>query len=291
MSASPTPRQIIETMLPPLRLAAGYAQQIQSRISAQPFKAGPNIFSEALTDADLSVQTFVEVALLGSFPNIRFYGEEYEQTYNTKYFRAIDLGPDGDYLVTLDPIDGTRFYMDGFPNYQIILTVLNADGFEAVLAISPAEDCYYYAFKDKGAFICPLDQDLDSGNPIRTSSEGKIFLGTRIAPLKSKLSDRYQVINVSEDYSKETPIPNVNGILKGDLAGVILAAGKFIDGGALAFLAREAGCLVTDHEGQPLPRLDQCQDYAWPGLAIATSQSIQQDLLAALKGFEVPVSG
>ncbi|MDA0866104.1 MAG: inositol monophosphatase family protein, partial [Cyanobacteria bacterium] len=76
----PTPRQILETLLPPLRLAAGYAHHIQGKIVSQPDKsdANTNPFSAALTDADLSIQTFVEVALLGAFPEIRFYGEEYE---------------------------------------------------------------------------------------------------------------------------------------------------------------------------------------------------------------------
>lgn len=287
MSASPTPRQIIETLLPPLRMAAGYSRHIQTKIAAQPAKDGPTKFSAALTDADLSIQTFVEVALLGSFPNIRFFGEEFEQSYNTKYFRAIDLGAEGDYLVTLDPIDGTLFYMDGFANYQIIVTVLNADGFEAVLAISPAEGHYYHAFRNQGTRIGNLEQPLDDCQPLQINSNSTIFLGTRIAPLKSKLSDRYPVISVSEDYSHETGIPNVNGILKGDLAGVVLAAGKFIDGAALAFLAQEAGCIVTDHQGQPLPRLDQCKDYAWPGLAIATTPEVHRDLIAALDGFQV----
>ncbi|NER79129.1 MAG: inositol monophosphatase family protein [Leptolyngbya sp. SIO1D8] len=288
MSATPTPRQILETLLPSLRLAAGYAHHIQSTIVAQPAKTGPNPFSTALTDADLSVQTFVEVALLGNFPNIRFYGEEFEQSYNTKYFRAIDLGPAGDYLVTLDPIDGTRFYMDGFPNYQIILTVLNADNFEAVLAISPAENCFYYALRGQGTFIAALDQNLEAAKPLNITPNNTLFLGTRIAALKPQLSDLYDIISVSEDYSRETGIPNVNGILKGELAGVILAAGKFIDGAALAFLAREAGCIVTDHQGQPLPRLDQCEDYQWPGLAISTSPEIHQSLMTALDGFEIP---
>ncbi|RZM82345.1 inositol monophosphatase family protein [Leptolyngbya iicbica] len=288
MSSPPTPRQILETLLPPLRLAAGYARHIQDNIVAQPAKAGPNPFSTALTDADLSVQTFVEVALLGSFPNLRFYGEEFEQSYNTKYFRAIDLGPAGDYLVTLDPIDGTRFYMDGFPNYQIILTVLNAAGFEAVLAVSPAEDQYFYALRGQGTRVGQLAQALDDCEPLQRSPNQAVLLGTRMAPLKDKLSDRYTVISVSEDYSTDQPIPNVNGILKGHLGGVILAAGKFIDGAALAFLAQEAGCIVTDHQGQPLPRLDECIDYAWPGLAIAASPDIHRDLLTALEGFQIP---
>jgi fructose-1,6-bisphosphatase/inositol monophosphatase family enzyme len=287
MSASPTPRQILETLLPPLRLAAGYSRQIQAKIAAQPDKAGATPFSAALTDADLSVQTFVEVALLGSFPDLRFYGEEFEQSYNTKYFRAIDLGPEGDYLVTLDPIDGTLFYRDGFPNYQIILTVINADGFEAVLALSPAEGNYYHAFRHQGTRIGQLEQDLLACEPLKLQPNNTILLGTRIASLKPKLSDRYNVISVSEDYSHDVGIPNVNGILKGDLGGVVLAAGKFIDGAALAFLAQEAGCIVTDHQGQPLPRLDQCEDYAWPGLAIAANADIHHDLITALAGFQI----
>lgn len=288
MPATPTPRQILKTLLPPLRLAAGYANHIQAKIAAQPFKDGPNPFSAALTDADLSVQTFVEVALLGSFPEIRFYGEEYKQSYNTKYFRSIELGPDQDYLVTLDPIDGTRFYMDGFPNYQIILTVLNADDYEAVLAINPAQDSYYYAFRGQGTFTNALEQGLDTAQRLQLKANNTVLLGTRMSSLKPKLSDRHDVINISEDYSTEVGIPSVNAILKGELGGVVLAGGQFIDGAALAFLAREAGCIVTDHHGQKLPRLDECKDYLTPGLAIAATEAIHQSLIGALEGFVVP---
>ncbi len=282
---SPTPRQILETLLPPLRLAAGYARHIQSQVAAQPSKGGPTKFSAALTDADLSIQTFVEVALLGAFPHLRFYGEEYAQSYNTKYFRAISLGPAGDYLVTLDPIDGTLYYMDGLPHYQIIVTVLNADEFEAVLAISPAADRYYYMLRGEGSFVGQLDQDLTDCQPLVIPPSNRIFLGSMLSALKPKLSDRYPVISISDDYSATNPVPTVNGILTGELGGVILGAGKFIDGAALATLAKGAGCIVTDFHGNPLPRLDHCEDYSWPGTAIASTPAIHQDLLSALEGF------
>ncbi|MEM8714351.1 MAG: inositol monophosphatase family protein [Cyanobacteria bacterium P01_G01_bin.4] len=280
-----TPRTILETLLPSLRLAAGYARHIQSRIVAQPAKDGANKFSSALTDADLSVQTFVEVALLGSFPTIRFYGEEYQQSYNTKYFRSIELGPQDDYLVTLDPIDGTLFYMDGLPNYLIILTVLNADEFEAVLAISPEEDRYFFALRGQGTHVAPLDKDLDDAAPLEISPTNTVFLASLMAPLRAKLDDRYAIISSSEDYSPNNVIPSTNGILKGELAGAVLSKGQFIDGAALAFLAREAGCIVTDHQGKALPRLDECKDYCTPGIAIAATPEIHSDLIAALEGF------
>ncbi|MGB3638181.1 MAG: inositol monophosphatase family protein, partial [Rivularia sp. (in: cyanobacteria)] len=126
-----SPRIILETLLPHLKAAAGYARFLQPKIAALPDKdGGESFFSAALTEADLAIQNFVEVALLGNFPNIRFYGEEYKSSPNTKYFRAVDFGEKDDYLVTLDPIDGTKFYIDGHSNYQIILSILNTDDYE-----------------------------------------------------------------------------------------------------------------------------------------------------------------
>jgi fructose-1,6-bisphosphatase/inositol monophosphatase family enzyme len=92
---------------------------------------------------------------------VRFFGEEHEQTYNTKYFRATDLGAMGDYLVALDPIDGTQFYLDGHSNYQIILSILNADDYEAAIAVTPGQNLYYYALRGQGAFRGQLHQDLE----------------------------------------------------------------------------------------------------------------------------------
>ncbi len=157
-STLPSPKDILSELLPFLKVAGGYAQQIQKRIAIHPDKYdGDHVFANALTDADLSIQTFIEVALLAKFPDVRFYGEEYESTYNTKYFRAIDLGPQGDYLITLDPIDGTRYYMDGHPNYLVMMTVVNADGFEAAIALSPANNRYYYSLRGQGTFVGSME--------------------------------------------------------------------------------------------------------------------------------------
>ncbi|MGF1536737.1 MAG: inositol monophosphatase family protein [Elainellaceae cyanobacterium] len=281
-STTPTPQEILAALLPHLRVAAAYSGHIQARIAAHPEKgAGDNFFAAALTDADLSVQTFVEVALLGLFPDIRFHGEEYEKTYNTKYFRATDLGPNGDYLVTLDPIDGTRFYLDNHPNYQIILGVLNADDFEAVIALTPAQDCYYYALRNEGAFVGKLTDDLEDCQPLQVDpSTNRIFLGWDMGRYAKGL-DRYQLIDIKADYSKTTLVPNVNGLLSGDLSGALLRGGKFIDGAAIAFLAQQAGCIVTTLTGEPLAPLHACENYQRSGLAIGASEAIHSDLLSA----------
>jgi myo-inositol-1(or 4)-monophosphatase len=284
VSATPTPLAILETLLPHLRVAAHYAQQIQATIAILPEKEkSHNAFAAALTDADLSIQTMIEVALLGSFPALHFYGEEYEQSRNTKYLRSQSLSPEGNYLVTLDPIDGTRFYMDKHPNYQILLGVLGWDEFEAAIAITPAKNHYMYAVRGQGLCQGQLDQALETCTPVSvTTPPPTILLGSGMDRFKAHLPDTYSIVSVEVDYSTEHTIPNVNGILTGDLAGAVLRGGKFIDGALLAFLATEMGCIVTTHDGQPLPPLHACQDYARPGLAIATSPAVHRDLLQAL---------
>ncbi|MBW4464101.1 MAG: inositol monophosphatase family protein [Pegethrix bostrychoides GSE-TBD4-15B] len=280
----PTPRQILETLLPHLRVAAAYARQIQSRIVAQPDKASPNFFAAALSDADLSIQTFVEVLLLGLFPKVRFYGEEYEKTYNTKYFKAIDLGEQDDYLITLDPIDGTQFYLDGFSNYQIILNILNRDDYEAALAISPALDIYHYALRGQGCWRGSLDTPLPDCQPWKIQTTGKtVILGWELSSLVSPLSQHYSVIDLSTDYSRQTQIPTFNAILSGELAGCVLKAGQWIDSAALAFMAQAGGCIVTGLDGQPLPPLHTNQNYRRSGVLVAVSPQVHQHLLAAVQ--------
>lgn len=284
MFPNPFPRQILQTLLPHLRVAAGYARQIQNKIISLPAKdAGDNILSSALTDADLSIQTMVEVALLGTFPNLAFYGEEYAQSRNTKYFASTELGTQ-DYLITLDPIDGTKYYLDGFDNYQIILSIISRESYEAVIAIYPARDCYYYTLKNQGVYKGDLEQDLNSCKPLKIfNPQPAILLGWGMGYLKPALQNKYQVIDLENCYSSDRQLPNYNGIFSGDLIGWITKRGKFIDSAALAFMAQENGCIVTGFDGLPLPPLSTCQNYSYDGAVVANSALVHQDLLAAFQ--------
>lgn len=285
-----TPREILAALLPYLKTAGAYAQQVQAQIAAQPDKdgKGDNFFASALSDADLSIQTMMEVVLLGLFPSVRFYGEEYEQTYNTKYFRAIDLGPQGDYLITLDPIDGTQFYLDGHSNYQIILGILNADDYEGAIAITPSQNLYYYTLRGEGTFKGSLAQSLDDCTRIQVENPTPaICLGWQMGDLVPYLSDRYRVYHTKTDYSKETQIPNFNGLLSGDLCGAVVARGQFIDGAVLAFMAQEMGFIVTTFTGDPPPPLHTCSNYLRPGMVIGSSKAVHSDLLAAVTAARV----
>ena len=294
MSASPSsklpsPKDILSELLPFLKVAGAYAQQIQKRIAIHPDKYdGDHVFANALTDADLSIQTFVEVTLLAKFPNVRFYGEEYESTYNTKYFRAIDLGAPGDYLITLDPIDGTRYYMDGHPNYLVMMTVVNADGFEAAIALSPANSCYYYSLRNQGTFVGTMDDDLHECKPLKIENPGnKVVLGTALSPIADIVRSRYPVIDLKTDYSSDIAVPPINGLLTGEVAGVILASAQFIDTAALAWMAKEMGYFLTRYDGSPLLPPSQCENYRQAEIIVSATAEMQQTLIQIMQSVSV----
>lgn len=70
--------------------------------------------------------------------------------------------------------------------------------------------------------------------------------------------------------------------LMGDLSGAVLMGAQFIDGAAFAFMAQEAGAIVTQLDGSPLPPLsDYAATYKWPPLAIGMDGEVHGDLLAA----------
>jgi len=292
----PTPKEILSALLPFLKVAGAYAQQIQKRIASQPDKYdGEHLFASALTDADLSVQTFIEVVLLAKFPTLRFYGEEYEQSFNTKYFRAIDLGPQGDYLITLDPIDGTRYYMDGHPNYLVMMTIVNADGFEAAIALSPANNKYYYSLRGQGTFVGTMDDELDQCQPLKIENPApKIVLGTAISPFAEQISEALTtemnvpdpVIDLKTAYSSEVPVPPINGLLTGEVSGSILASAQFIDTAALAWMAAEMGYQLTTYDGTPVTSPADCENYRQSEIIVSANEKLQKKLVEIMQSIK-----
>src|SRR5215510_10627944 len=153
--------EFVRFLLPHLVTAGNYSTQIQRRVKAHSPKTGDTAFQQALTDADLSVQAFLEVVLLSRLPEIAFFSEEQEQSLNAKYFP-----PGAEFEVLLDPIDGTRAYLDGAEKYQIIVTLREHRSVAAALCYMPRREQCYVAIRGKGAFVYSTREMLEmAGNP------------------------------------------------------------------------------------------------------------------------------
>ncbi|WP_324282104.1 inositol monophosphatase family protein [Cyanobacterium aponinum UTEX 3222] len=275
--------EIIKTLLPTLKLAGQYACNIQSQIQTQPDKDyGENFYATALTDADLTIQTAIELALLAKFPELKFFGEEYAKSYNTKYFRGTNLEDDEELLITLDPIDGTRAYLDNLSCFSIILNIIKNKQYEAVFVLQPRRKHYFYALKGKGAFIGSIDDDLELAKPLKLKSlhSKKIYLSFALTSLKTKLNPIFDTWCSATDYNPPENIPDYLDLINGDLAGFIIGKGNLIDSASLAFVAMEAGAIASHFDGSDFQPFRNINQMKIDGLVIAFNREIHQQILA-----------
>jgi len=286
MNHNLTAIKIIESLLPTIKLAGAYACQIQSQVQAQPEKIeyGENFYATALTDADLTIQTAIELAILAQFPEVNFFGEEHEKSHNTKYFKSISFGSENDFLITLDPIDGTRAYLDGLPCFSIVLTIIKNRQYEAVFVLQPSRKHYFYALRKKGAFIADLDTNLSLAQPLKLSelNSNQLYLSFAFKDKKTLFEPTFSTWCSATDYSSDQIFPDYLDFIQGNLAGFVIAQGNLIDSAGFAFIAKEAGAIVTHFDGNNFQPFQEVKNMRIDGLIIAPNAEIHQQILSKL---------
>lgn len=282
-----TPLSILSTLFPTLVESARYASLIQMRIEALEEKQGTNnIFAAALSDADLSIQTHIELSILANFPKIPFFGEEWKSSRNTKYLSNTWFVEDEPYLITLDPIDGTRIYLDGGNLYQIILTVVSRDSYEGVIVLYPSLNQYIYALRGKGLFKGSLNTPIEKAEAYRVvAPSNSIHISSEFANLIPQLKLKFNEVICTANYSKGANAPYPGSILLGGLSGMILDESQVIDGAALSFMAKEMGFLVQTLDGKSFPRIADYQNLVLPGLLIGSSKEVLSVLSESIESF------
>jgi hypothetical protein len=109
-----------------------------------------------------------------------------------------------------------------------------------------------------------------------------VYVSSILGHLAAALRAQFRVVHLPTDYCPTVAVPYHTGILDGSLTGSVLAHTHWIDGAAIAFVAREAGCVVTTLTGAALPPLQACPAYYRPEVVIGTSPEVHQRLLAVL---------
>lgn len=286
INQSTDPLSVLETLLPHLRAGAEYALCIQNRIAHQPDKAtlGDNRFAAALSDADVSIQTAIEVAVLSAFPEARFYGEEYASSVNTKYLAGTwwDDGSN-DWVFLLDPIDGTRYYLDQ-GDFQVIFSIASPERFEASIFLFPRRRKMIYAVHGGGAFIADWSiSSLRSGEPLRlTPVSAPVYISRTPYRDDATMSD-FGVFQLNRDYRPGPQTPIYAGFFFGQFSAIVMSSGQLIDGAALAFVASEAGAIVTTHRGEKMPPPASAgPDRALEGLVISLERSVHDRILGGI---------
>ena len=274
------PIEIINYLLPHIVTAGAYSAEIQSRVSTHDAKGGVTIFHHALSDADLSIQAFLEVVLLARFPELHYFSEEQDKSLNKKYFKG-----SSSIEVLLDPIDGTRPYIDGREFYQIIVTIHDEAEIVGAISYMPRRNRCYVASKGHGAFILTRDDITHGRQGSRcdvTKGMGPVLVFN--APrLVAKLSGSFSVKDIVTAYVEEPGRYYSTDLLEGTASAVVHETCQAIDGGALAFISCEAGAIVTDFHGKPMSSFRALESRVIREIVVSVSSEVHARVLAALR--------
>lgn len=278
---TPTPSEIIRHLLPHLATAGTYSSYIQSRVGQHAAKDGATSFHQALSDADLTIQSYLEVVMLARFPELSFFSEEHEQSLNVKYFRQ-----DAPLEVLLDPIDGTRCYLDNRQHYQIIVAIHDQAELVGALLFQPRLDRCYIAVKGEGAYVLTHSEASLGARGTRLSlsaTTGPVLMFNQ-PEMYAKLAPLFDARDIIVEYAKNPGRYNSTDILEGTALACMHAPCQGIDGGAIAFIAHEAGATVTDFSGNAMGNFRASPKRIVPNILVSACPRIHEQILRALQG-------
>ena len=193
--------------------------------------------NDPVSAADLAVDQYLKDELLGAFPVDGWLSEESVHDDPPK--------EDPDFIWVVDPIDGTRAFIDGHPHFTICVALVSGGEAQFGIVYNPAKDEFYEAQLNGGARCNDL--------PI-TVSDHRMLEGCRMIGYRDMYNDRH--------WRRPWPkieIAMVNSIAyrlmlvaRGDHdACVNLKPQNDWDIAAAELILREAGGVCTNRQGDP----------------------------------------
>ena len=223
------------TLRAPLAAIMREAGALARETSHRPFKKwtkGPD--KSPVTEGDIAVNDLLQARLAQLAPDAGWVSEETPPTDHGRRIAWI-----------VDPIDGTRAYIAGFPDWTISVALV-ADGRPLLAALyAPVTEEMFLAVRGAGATL--------NGSEIRASG-GAGLDGARLAGPKRYL-DRLGRIEPGAQ-----PQPKVHSlalrmarVAQGGLEAAFSSGGsRDWDLAAADLLVHEAGGVMTDFAGRPL---------------------------------------
>lgn len=216
-----------------------------------------------VTEADIGVDTFLRIRLSALLPQAAWLSEE-----------TVDdaLRLSRRFVWVVDPIDGTRAYMSGSPDWAVCVALLD-NGVPVLGSVhAPAAGATYTAQRGGGA--------LRNGTPIAAGRKSDLATA-RIAGPQPVLDALARI----EPFEPADKVPSLalrlTRIADGTLdAGLVSADARDWDIAAADLVLTEAGGSVSDSEGKPVV---YNRDTPVHGVLVASGEALAPPLLRALR--------
>jgi len=192
-----------------------------------------------VTAADREAEAVIKQVLRGAFPDHAFYGEEEGRE------------GEGDFLWLIDPIDGTRSFVRGYPMFSTQIALMHRN--ELVLGVSNAVQFGEIAWARRGAGAFLNGERIRAADaagfgPATAISIGNVKTLSR-GPGWNALAALIQRCGRTRGYGD---FYHYHLLARGSLDLVIESDVNILDIAALAVIVREAGSVFTDLAGREL---------------------------------------
>ena len=262
-SSSPVAPDLLSAIRESCVEAAGIALELFRPGSHTSARTWSKSGGSPVTEADIGVDTFLRVRLSALLPEAAWLSEE-----------TVDdaLRLSRRFVWVVDPIDGTRAYMSGSPDWAVCVALLDAGMPVLGVVHAPACKATYTASLGGGALL--------NGAPIATSKLSTLA-GARIAGPKPMLD----ALGRTEDFQPVEKIPSLalrlariaDATIDG---GLISPDARDWDLAAADLILREAGGQLNAPDGQPA---SYNREVPMHGMLVASGDALAGPLLASLQ--------
>lgn len=230
---------ILNTAFKAARKAGDMMIRASNNLSA--IKVDSKAFNDFVSDIDRMSESILIEALKEAYPQHKITTEESGSHGKAR----------AEYEWIIDPLDGTTNYLHGHPQFAISMALLHKGVLQEALVYAPERNDLYLASRGKGALL--NDRRIRVSNRIELN---QCLIGTGFPVVVQSMMDTY--LAILKDFLSKTAGARREGAASLDLCA--LATGRF-DGffefnlkpwdiAAGALIAKEAGAIVTDMQGE-----------------------------------------
>lgn len=230
---------ILNTAFKAARKAGDMMIRASNNLSA--IKVDSKAFNDFVSDIDRMSESILIEALKEAYPQHKITTEESGHHGKAR----------AEYEWIIDPLDGTTNYLHGHPQFAISMALLHKGVLQEALVYAPERNDLYLASRGKGALL--NDRRIRVSNRIELN---QCLIGTGFPVVDQSMMDTY--LAILKDFLSKTAGARREGAASLDLCA--LATGRF-DGffefnlkpwdiAAGALIAKEAGAIVTDMQGE-----------------------------------------
>jgi histidinol-phosphatase len=221
--------------------AADAAEAVtRPRYRAQDFSVTTKPDATPVTEADREAEAVIKDILREAFPGHAFYGEEEGRD------------GDGDFLWLIDPIDGTRAFVRGYPFFSTQIALMYAG--QLMLGVSAAGEYgeRAWAVRGGGAFLDGRRlhvSDVDELGPRSAISTGNL---KSLASAPARWNTLADLVRRSGRIRGYGDFLHYHLLARGAIDLVIESDLNILDIAPLVVIVREAGGVFTDLEGRDI---------------------------------------